>query len=94
MRRRDRHAPLDQRSPVLGSGVGLPDDKYGEFVGAFIGPVAGASIDEADLFAYVRERLAPHKTPKHWIAVDEFPLTGSGKIQKYVLRQDWERQER
>ena len=72
--------------------VGLPDDKYGEVVGAFVRPVAGATIDESEMFAYARERLAPHKTPKHWIAVDEFPLTGSGKIQKYVLRQTWERQ--
>ena len=48
------------------------------------------NIDETELFAYARERLAPHKTPKHWITVDEFPLTGSGKIQKYVLRQRWE----
>ena len=40
--------------------------------------------------ALTRERLAPHKTHKHWITVDEFPLTGSGKIQKYVLRQRWE----
>lgn len=70
--------------------VGLPDDKYGEVVGAFLRPVAGQSIDEAALFAYARERLAAHKTPKHWITVDEFPLTGSGKIQKYVLRQQWE----
>ena len=70
--------------------VGLPDEKYGEVVGAFIRPVAGASVVEAEMFAYAREHLAPHKTPKHWITVDEFPLTGSGKIQKYVLRQSWE----
>ena len=38
----------------------------------------------------VREHLAPHKTPKHWFAVEEFPLTGSGKIQKYKLREQWE----
>lgn len=71
--------------------VGLPDVKYGEVVGAFVRPAPGRSIDEAELFAYARERLAPHKTPRHWITVDEFPLTGSGKIQKYVLRQRWER---
>lgn len=70
--------------------VGLLDDKYGEVVGAFVRPAPGQQIDEAELFAYTRERLAPHKTPKHWITVDGFPLTGSGKIQKYVLRQQWE----
>jgi len=69
--------------------VGLPDDKYGEVVGAFVRPTPGMHIDENDLFAFARARLAPHKTPRHWIAVDEFPLTGSGKIQKYVLRQRW-----
>ena len=69
--------------------VGLPDDRYGEVVGAFVRPVAGASIDEAELFAHARKRLAPHKTPEHWITVDEFPVTGSGKIRKYVLRERW-----
>jgi len=69
--------------------VGLPDDKYGEVVGAFVRPTPGMHIDENDLFAFARARLAPHKTPRHWIAVDEFPLTGSGKIQKFVLRQRW-----
>ena len=33
--------------------------------------------------------LAPHKTPKHWFVVDAFPLTGSGKIQKFKLREAW-----
>jgi fatty-acyl-CoA synthase len=37
----------------------------------------------------LREHLAPHKTPRHWFQVDEFPLTGSGKIQKFVLRDQW-----
>jgi len=36
-----------------------------------------------------RASLAPHKTPKHWIVVDAFPLTGSGKIQKFKLREAW-----
>lgn len=70
--------------------MGHVDDKYGETVGAFVRPVVGAAIDEAELFTYARQRLAPHKTPKRWIAVHEFPLTGSGKIQRYVLRQRWE----
>jgi fatty-acyl-CoA synthase len=34
----------------------------------------------------MREHLAPHKTPRRWYAVNEFPLTGSGKIQKFKLR--------
>ena len=38
------------------------------------------------LRAYCRERLAPYKTPQHWVFVDAFPMTPSGKIQKYKLR--------
>ncbi|MEC9394705.1 MAG: AMP-binding protein [Actinomycetota bacterium] len=69
--------------------VGLPDDKWGEVVSALVRPAPGQAIDRNELFAYLREHLAPHKTPKHWFLVDEWPLTGSGKIQKYVLRDQW-----
>jgi fatty-acyl-CoA synthase len=61
----------------------------GEEVAAFIRPVSGAVVDKDELTAYMRSYLAPHKTPKYWIAVDAFPLTGSGKIQKYKLREAW-----
>ena len=70
--------------------VGLPDEKWGETVGAFVRPAAGHGVDKNELFAFMRENLAPHKTPKQWFAVDEFPLTGSGKIQKFRLREQWE----
>ena len=70
--------------------VGLPDDKWGETVGAFIRPAPGHAVDKNELFAFMREHLAPHKTPKQWFTVDEFPLTGSGKIQKFRLREQWE----
>ena len=36
-----------------------------------------------------RQHLAPHKRPRHWRFVDTFPLTGSGKIQKYRLREEF-----
>jgi len=69
--------------------VGLPDEKWGETVAAFVRPTPGCKVDKDELFAYVREELAPHKTPKHWFAVEQFPLTGSGKIQKFKLREQW-----
>jgi len=69
--------------------VGLPDEKWGETVAAFVRPAPGRDVEKTELFAYVRENLSPHKTPKHWFAVEEFPLTGSGKIQKYKLREQW-----
>ena len=70
--------------------VGLPDERMGEVVGAFIRPAPHQTLDRALLFDYLREHLSPQKTPKHWFCVEEFPLTGSGKIQKFTLRKQWE----
>jgi fatty-acyl-CoA synthase len=67
--------------------VGIPDDTWGEQVAAFVRLAPGASATGHELFAYMREHLAPFKTPRHWIFLDEFPLTASGKIKKYVLRE-------
>jgi acyl-CoA synthetase (AMP-forming)/AMP-acid ligase II len=67
--------------------LGVPDETWGEQVAAFIRPADGRTPDPDELFAYCRERLAPHKTPRHWRIVDSFPLTPSGKVQKYVLRE-------
>ena len=67
--------------------VGMPDDRWGEIAVAFIRPTAAALVDEPALIAHCRERIAAHKIPAHWIAVDEWPLTGPGKIQKFVLRE-------
>ena len=71
--------------------VGLPDERFGEIVAAFIRDVdpAGAASDE-ELRAYLRDHLAPQKTPALWYRVAEFPMTASGKIQKFVLRERWE----
>ena len=61
--------------PTVGSVavVGLPDETWGESVAAFVRPAPGASIDKAELFAYVREHLAAQKTPKHWFVVGRVP---------------------
>ena len=67
---------------------GLPDEKWGETVAAAVRPAnPDEPPSEEELFAYLRERLAPNKTPTTWMFVDEFPVTASGKIQKYVLRE-------
>jgi fatty-acyl-CoA synthase len=66
--------------------VGMPDDRWGEIVVAFVRLTDGASFDEPAMIHHCRERIAPHKTPCRWIEVDEWPLTGPGKIQKFVLR--------
>ncbi|HVV22800.1 MAG TPA: AMP-binding protein [Pseudonocardiaceae bacterium] len=66
--------------------LGVPDETWGEQVAAFVVLAPDAPADETVLFDHVREHLAPHKTPKVWRFVDAFPLTGSGKIQKFALR--------
>jgi fatty-acyl-CoA synthase len=67
--------------------VGVPDAKWGEQVAAFIRSAPGEPPTPEDLFAYCRANLAPHKTPRCWELVDELPVTESGKVQKFVLRE-------
>ena len=66
--------------------VGIPDDKYGEIVGAFIILEEDVDISEEDVRDFGLERIARYKVPKHAFFVDEFPLTASGKIQKFIMR--------
>lgn len=66
--------------------VGIPDAKWGEVIGAFVRPAPGQTPSKEELVAYCRQHLAPFKCPQHWMFVETFPLTPSGKIQKFVLR--------
>ena len=59
----------------------------GEQVAAFVRPAPGHTPDPHELVACCREHLAPHKTPRYWTMLQEFPLTPSGKVQKFVLRE-------
>ncbi|MFV0524899.1 MAG: AMP-binding protein [Acidimicrobiales bacterium] len=71
--------------------AGLPDDRFGEIVAAFIRLADGAETPTVtELRSFIRAELSPQKTPARWFAVNDFPLTGSGKIQKFALRQAWE----
>ena len=69
--------------------AGLPDDKWGEVIACFIRSESVDALDSAELHAHCRECLAPQKTPTLWCAVVAFPLTGSGKIQKFSLREGY-----
>jgi fatty-acyl-CoA synthase len=66
--------------------VGVPDSKWGEQVAAFVRPAPGQALTGEELFAFYREHLAAHKTPRFWEFVEQFPLTPSGKVQKFLLR--------
>jgi fatty-acyl-CoA synthase len=67
--------------------AGIPDEKYGEIVGAFIKLRAGKTLTQEEVQEYCRGKISRHKIPRHVIFVDEFPKTASGKIQKYKLRE-------
>lgn len=72
--------------------VGMPDERLGEKVCAYVVPVAGAQIDLADVTSYLREHgVATQKLPERLELVGEFPMTATGKIQKHVLRAEVER---
>jgi len=68
--------------------VGVPDQKWGEIAVCFLRVSAGTTApSQRELVAHVRKDLAAPKTPAHWIFVEQFPMTASGKIQKFVLRE-------
>lgn len=70
--------------------VGIPDDKWGEQVACYFRNGSDTTLQAADLKAFIRERLSPQKTPAYWISISEWPLTGSGKIQKFKLVEAFE----
>jgi len=66
---------------------GIPDEKYGEAVVAWIRLRQGELIDADGIRDYCNEQIAYYKVPKHIIIVDEFPMTVTGKIQKFIMRE-------
>lgn len=66
--------------------VGVPDARLGEVGFAFVQPVDGCQLDEADLLARLATCLAPYKRPRFIRIVDSFPMTSTGKIQRQELR--------
>ena len=67
--------------------VGVPDKVYGEEVMAFVIAKDGVEVSSEELVHYTRERLSRHKAPRYVQFVHEYPMTASGKIQKYILRE-------
>ncbi|GAB6177320.1 AMP-binding protein [Desulfobaculum senezii] len=66
--------------------AGVPSKKYGEAVGAFIILQDGVSMEPEDVQDHCRGKIAWHKIPRYIAFLDEYPMTASGKIQKYKLR--------
>ena len=66
--------------------IGVPDERYGEEAAAFVIAREGASLDAEALREYCRGRIAHYKVPRYVVVVDEFPMTVTGKVQKFKLR--------
>jgi fatty-acyl-CoA synthase len=66
--------------------AGVPSKKYGEEVGAFVIKKAGSDLTAEDIRDFCRGRISRYKIPKHIAFVDSYPMTASGKVQKYKLQ--------
>ena len=71
--------------------VAFPDSRLTEVPVAFVIREASAQLSEQDVIDVCRGRIASFKIPRHVFFVDHFPMTGTNKIQKYVLREEAER---
>jgi fatty-acyl-CoA synthase len=67
--------------------IGVPSEKYGEEVMAWVKRRQGTSVTEEELVAFCRGRIATFKVPRFWKFVDEFPTTVTGKVQKFRMRE-------
>jgi fatty-acyl-CoA synthase len=68
--------------------VGVPDEKYGEELCAWIRTRDGATVSEDDIREYCKGKLAHYKVPRYVLVVDVFPMTVTGKVQKYKMREE------
>ena len=67
--------------------IGVPSRRYGEEVGAWVMPKPHVTLDTQALTAFCRGAIATYKIPRHWKIVDAFPMTVTGKVQKFRMRQ-------
>jgi fatty-acyl-CoA synthase len=67
--------------------IGVPDDRYGEEICAWVKLRPGVSASEEEIRAFCRDQIAHYKVPRYIKFVDEFPMTVTGKIQKFIMRE-------
>ena len=67
--------------------IGVPSEKYGEEVMAWVRLRDGAQLTEEQLNEYCRGKISTYKIPRYWKFVDGFPMTVTGKIQKFKMRE-------
>lgn len=66
---------------------GVPDERYGEELCAWVKLRAGETLTAEDVRAFCRDQIAHYKVPRHIRFVDEFPMTVTGKMQKFIMRE-------
>ncbi|MER6876743.1 hypothetical protein ABT279_41990, partial [Amycolatopsis sp. NPDC000673] len=67
--------------------VGAPDERWGEAITAFVSTEPGNAVSADGVLAHCRARLGGYKVPKKVVFVEDLPKTGTGKIQKQILRE-------
>jgi fatty-acyl-CoA synthase len=67
--------------------IGVPDDRYGEEICAWVKLRPGMTANEEEIRAFCRDQIAHYKVPRYIKFVDEFPMTVTGKIQKFIMRE-------
>ncbi|MDQ6949683.1 MAG: AMP-binding protein [Actinomycetota bacterium] len=67
--------------------IGVPSEKYGEEVMAWVRRREGSTVGEEELTAYCRGKIASYKIPRYWKFVDGFPMTVTGKVRKVEMRE-------
>ncbi|MGZ3458817.1 MAG: AMP-binding protein [Archangium sp.] len=67
--------------------IGVPSARYGEEVMAWVKPKPGATLTQEELVGFCTGRISTFKIPRYWKFVDEFPMTVTGKIQKFRMRE-------
>jgi fatty-acyl-CoA synthase len=66
---------------------GVPDERFGEELCAWIKLRSGATLTGDDVKAFCKDQIAHYKVPRHVRFVDDFPMTVTGKMQKYLMRE-------
>ena len=67
--------------------IGVPSERYGEELMAWIRVREGSTLTEQELVAYCKGKIATFKIPRYWKQVDAFPMTVTGKVQKFRMRE-------
>lgn len=67
--------------------IGMPDEKYGEEICAWVRLNSQSTATAHELQQWCQGAIADFKIPRYWKFVDSYPLTASGKVQKFLMRQ-------